>query len=471
MLATVLLALVVFASISATNGTGSGTALAQAAEPSDRDALVREMEESKAALEKARSREQRIQSTLSTLAAERERINIDLMGKAREIQDIESQMTAIEARLGELQVREKIIRGSLTQQNARIARLLAAMQRMGRNPPPVIVTRRKDALAMVRSAMLLAKAFPELRVEATRLGQQLDALVEVKSQIMSQKSNLQSRSVALAAAQSQLKTAMDEKKQSLSLRQKELAAIRRDATRISQNVSNLSDLIARLDEAVSRNTDLGNYNRKLETARRVEARPETPQVADPSQTRDAAPAGKQDRMAREPVPGATNAPSVALVPGGGGWSPRADRLAPAIPFSQAKGKLPMPAAGQVVLTFGERTKLGRKSQGLVLETRTNAQITSPTDGWVVYAGPFRSYGQLLIINAGGGYHILLAGLARIDVQLGQFVLASEPIGTMGRAQSGESGAGKPVLYVEFRNGGKPIDPSPWWSKGQVVAQR
>ncbi len=101
----------------------------------------------------------------------------------------------------------------------------------------------------------------------------------------------------------------------------------------------------------------------------------------------------------------------------------------------------------------------------MFETRHGAQITSPCDGWIVYAGPFRSYGQLLIINAGGGYHILLAGMTRIDAQPGQFVLAAEPIGTMSEAVptvKQSSSETSPVLYVEFRKGGRPIDPASWW---------
>ena len=100
----------------------------------------------------------------------------------------------------------------------------------------------------------------------------------------------------------------------------------------------------------------------------------------------------------------------------------------------------------------------------MLETRAGAQITSPCDGWIVYAGEFRSYGQLLIINAGGGYHILLAGLSQIDVQPGQFVLAAEPIGTMSgsSAASPKTQTSAPVLYVEFRKEGRPVDPDPWW---------
>jgi septal ring factor EnvC (AmiA/AmiB activator) len=164
------------------------------------------------------------------------------------------------------------------------------------------------------------------------------------------------------------------------------------------------------------------------------------------------------------------APGASLVPGSPG------RIKPAIPFQLAKGKLPVPAQGRRVLSFGEKTQYGGQSKGLVRETRHNAQVTSPCDGWIVYAGEFRSYGQLLIINAGGGYHVLVAGLSQIDVQPGQFVLAAEPVGTMSGAPrtaqittqvSAQDGApsNSPVLYVEFRKDGQPIDPDPWWVAG------
>jgi septal ring factor EnvC (AmiA/AmiB activator) len=164
-----------------------------------------------------------------------------------------------------------------------------------------------------------------------------------------------------------------------------------------------------------------------------------------------------------------------MVPGSPG------RIKPAIAFPLAKSRLPLPAQGRRVLSFGEKTQYGGTSKGIVLETRSNAQVTSPCDGWIVYAGEFRSYGQLLIINAGGGYHVLVAGLSQIDVQPGQFVLTAEPVGTMsgaakaapgmieGAAQvSTQDGAqsSSPVLYVEFRKDGQPIDPDPWWVAGQ-----
>jgi septal ring factor EnvC (AmiA/AmiB activator) len=100
-------------------------------------------------------------------------------------------------------------------------------------------------------------------------------------------------------------------------------------------------------------------------------------------------------------------------------------------------------------------------------TRPGAQVTAPCDGWVVYAAPYRSYGQLLILNAGGGYHVVLAGVETYSVEVGQFVLTGEPIAVMGNgpqvASAIVAGSTQPVLYIEFRKDGTPIDPAPWWA--------
>ena len=86
--------------------------------------------------------------------------------------------------------------------------------------------------------------------------------------------------------------------------------------------------------------------------------------------------------------------------------------------------------------------------------------------------PFRTYGQLLIINAGQGYHVVMAGMEGVSVQPGQFVLVGEPLGVMGSRRIASIGAvpvstTKPILYVEFRKDGKSIDPAPWWSVNKL----
>ena len=97
-----------------------------------------------------------------------------------------------------------------------------------------------------------------------------------------------------------------------------------------------------------------------------------------------------------------------------------------------RGHMRLPVNGTRVREFGGSDGVRRHPKGAFRSPPAPApQITAPCDGWVVYAGPFRSYGQLLILNAGGGYHVLLAGMERISVDLGQFVLTGEPVAVMG----------------------------------------
>ena len=148
-------------------------------------------------------------------------------------------------------------------------------------------------------------------------------------------------------------------------------------------------------------------------------------------------------------------------------------------FAAARGRLPLPVNGARIKEFGVPDSLGGTEKGISIATRPAAQVTAPCDGWVVYAGPFRNYGQVLILNAGGGYHVVLAGMDRISVNVGQFVLTGEPVAVMigGAPGNGSQAAAtqasssdRPVLYVEFRKDGTPVDPSPWWaaSKGEKV---
>ena len=201
------------------------------------------------------------------------------------------------------------------------------------------------------------------------------------------------------------------------------------AIALSRQVDGLQGLIAKMEQ------DLKSAAKAAATAEAAEARP-------------AAASGKPD-------PGALKDPA---------------RLSPAIAFASAKGLLPLPVNGTKIRDFGGSDGAGGVEKGISLATRPGAQVTTPCDGWVVYAGPFRSYGQLLILNAGGGYHVLIAGMERISVNIGQFVLTGEPVATMGSTSQVASilatNASQPVLYVEFRKDGTPIDPGPWWAANE-----
>lgn len=128
-------------------------------------------------------------------------------------------------------------------------------------------------------------------------------------------------------------------------------------------------------------------------------------------------------------------------------------------FMSAKGRIPYPVKGTVIKKFGDQMETGIKSKGITIATRANAQVVSPYDGTVLFAGPFRGYGQLVIIEHGDGYHTLLAGIGRLDTSVGQSLLAGEPVGIM-VAET------KPTLYIELRKNGQPINPAGWLAEGK-----
>ncbi|MFM1814182.1 MAG: hypothetical protein RLZ98_877 [Pseudomonadota bacterium] len=411
-------------------------AVAQAQE-SGRDATRDRLRDSEQRLLESKRRSQQIEGSLQVLSRQREELNARLIDTGRLIQGAEQRMTAIEDRLGKLNVQKEAAQRKLFGSYASISTLLSAMQRMGRNPPPVIVTRRKDALEMVRSAMLMAHAFPHLRERAQVLGGELKQLETLIADIGKQRDDLGAETKKLGEAQAALKSLIEVKKRTVVEQQQQLEDVRKASAVIARNVKSMSELISKLDDAVAEKTGLGAYEQR--------------------------PRSEDAKVAAAPPPRPPG-PATEFKPVTTAFTGKPGRLKPEIPFIRAKAQLPRPAVGREILGYGDKTELGSKSEGVVIETRHGAQVTSPCDGWIVYAGVFRSYGQLLIINAGDGYHVLLAGLSTIDVQVGQFVLASEPVGNMDARRKGKSQDSAPVLYVEFRKEGRPIDPEPWWFK-------
>ncbi len=367
-----------------------------------------------------------VEETVGATEAERAQLNERLLEAARKSADSEQRLTALEEEMAKLRGEESAIREQLREQHREIGDLLAVIQRMGREPPPVMVTQREDALRMVRSGMLLNSFFPALKTRADSLAGRLTELTRVLSEKQQRAEQLAVETEELEQLRERTQELIAEKRERLQQQQARLNALDRAAERHAAAITDLGELLQTLDEEVAARTGLGAYEAELESGEIVELSP----------------------RARE----------AALVQPG--------RMKPAVPFAQAKGLLMLPASGTIVRDFGDADEFGIKSQGVAIETREQAQVVSPADGWVSYAGEFRSYGQLLIINTGGGYHILLAGMEDIYVRRGQFVLSGEPVAAMGGASASESRSGKearPSLYVEFRKNEAPIDPKPWWA--------
>jgi len=423
--------------------------LARAEEDLSRDEAKQKLDQTEQKLQSSRAKEQGISQDLAALAEERAKLNSELIEAGKNVQESEAKLSETEAKLAELTEQVNVIQSSITERKEAIVKMLSAMQRIGRTPPPALVTRRDDALAVVRSAMLLANVFPELKYQADNLSRELEGLVTLENGIRDQRDAQKRETDRLGSQQAALDRLLEEKRRATAQGEAELADIRRAAAEQAQAVTDLNELVAHLDEQIAR-VEIAQYDAEVAAERALRAREQSQALATPD-----------NENVVEIKPASTR---VAFA------SP--DRLKPALAFETAKGTLRLPAQGKRVRRFGDADAAGSTLKGISLQTRGEARITAPADGWVVYAGEFRSYGQLLIINAGGGYHILLAGMSRIDVSLGQFVLAGEPIAVMGStaAPSQSDDNSRPVLYVEFRKDGRPIDPDPWWAEASEKVQ-
>jgi len=425
-----------------------GPGPAQAQERVNQDDARKQLKKSEHTLEETRAQEKKVAKDLKKLEAERAALNESLIKTASRVQSSEARLSKIEKRLDSLSREESQVRASMSARHDTITKLLAAMQRIGRQPPPALVTRRNDALKMVRSAMLMASVFPELQSQAVSLSAELDDLVRFGKSIKTQRDNLKAENNKLIVARDRIGALVAERQSLAQARQKRLTKIRKAAARHAKTVNYLGELVTRMDKEIAA-AGLAQYEAELALA----------QAREKKQAEEAKKLGKSIAKA-QPV----KTEKVAFLSPG--------RLKPGVSFSSRKGELAQPVSGTPIRVFGGQNKFGETTKGLSLATRDSAQVTSPVDGWVAYADDFRNYGQLLIINAGGGYHILLAGMQRIDVNVGQFVLAGEPVAAMGALApgKGDKASGRQVLYVEFRKDGRPIDPGPWWAKSPERVQ-
>ena len=427
--------LLLIASVSGASVWGASLARAQSAAPQTAaispDAIKQRAQELEAARARQKSAEEaqaKLKAEIAALGQDRTQLNQQLIDTAANVRAVETKIDEAEARLRTLNGREQQMRTSLDSRRADIVEVLAALQRAGRRTPPALLVRPEDALQSLRTAMLLGAVVPDLRGRAEIIASELGELVAVRRTIAAERDQLAADRDKVRSDQTRLTALIDERQRQQSAREKDLDAESSRAVALSKQVGDLQGLIAKMEQ------DLQSAAMAAEAARQAEAK-----VAASTKS---GPAAFKDRS----------------------------RTSPAIAFAAAKGLLPLPVNGNKIRDFSGSDGVGGVQKGISLATRPGSQVTTPCDGWVVYSGPFRSYGQLLILNAGGGYHVLIAGMERISVSIGQFVLTGEPVATMGSTSQVASilatNASQPVLYVEFRKDGTPIDPGPWWAANE-----
>ncbi len=391
---------------------------------------------------------------------------------AENTQDLESQVTRIETILQDLETRHEAKTAELKAQHGNMYHTLAALQHIAVQPSEAVLVSRGTPVERLRSALLLKAAIPAIEERAAGIRDDLAELSSLRLAIEQQHFELAATAKALAEERRLLGELIGRKKDLHADTLGERESAETNAERLAVEAKNLRDLLARLDEQSRLRAEQEARTRVAEQlraqaelkAQRAQAALEAEKAQEESQPESAAPglveeAYEETRSLAENIgEGAAAAQSEdpALASLAPGTLQRPDNVR-AFPQGDAIPLLIMPVRGQLVLAYGQRgTGADSVSKGISIATRTQAQVVAPYDGQIVYAGEFRGYGQILIIEHGGRYHTLLAGLERIDAVAGQWILAGEPIGIMGSSQERS-----PELYLELRHAGQPVNPLPW----------
>lgn len=346
------------------------------------------------------------------------------------------------ARLDKLQSDNAKALLALARKRESLSKLLAGLQRLEQNPPPALVVAPDDVLRALRGAMMFGAVIPDLRRDMEELRDALKEVEAIRTALQAEKQKSAEALAALDSTRTSIAATVAERQAAAAAIVEALSGERAKSQALSAQAGTLKDLVAALER-----DRLAEAKRQKEEAE-ARARAEAERLARAEAERLAAEEARQKAQAR-----------------------------PAIAFAKALGQLDYPVEGKLWRGFGADNGMDGKTSGIFLAAQAKAQVFSPVDGTVEFAGPFHSYDQLVIINAGDGYLVLLAGMHEITAGQGQSIRAGEPVGIMGDRPAKMllaadlTTAASPVLYVEFRKRNEPVDPSPWWRGGGKEAMR
>jgi murein hydrolase activator len=388
-----------------------------------------ELDALQASLSLSKDKVDKLKAELDAMKGDRDKQNAALIAATQRVKSAEADIAALQNQIGDLIVQELDTRGRLDGANASISNVLAALERISQNPPPALIVDPSDALGSARSAMLISSILPQLRAKADEVTADLKQLEQIRTRAGAQSANLKANFDVLEEDQLRIATLLQAQRQNQDTANAALAGEQQAAADMADKAAELKQTIA----------DLGKQADAVATAATATA---------------AANAGSRTpKLDGDTV-------QLALA--------NPERQGPAVPFAQTKGYLDFPVQGVDVTRFGDDDGLGGTSAGLSVVTRASAPVLAPADGTVLYEGSYLNYGQIVVLDAGQDYTILLAGLASIDVTAGQFVKMGDRIGSMGsrtisRTVATSAGAERPTLYIEMRNKNTPFDPSGWWA--------
>lgn len=321
-----------------------------------------------------------------------------LVTLGRGVKENEGRIREIDARIQALVAEETAIRERLGKDEGALSDLLLALGRLRRVPPESMILRPASPLDMARSALILKSVLPDIQKRAEELRADINRLSRIRTDLESNRAVAATENARLETAYTEMNTLLKEREALYGQTRQAHDEKARAVEKISERARTIADLLTRLEKEEK-------DRQKQQEAARLAAK--TPRAKKPD----------------TPLPEFGNAQT--------------------------------PVSGIVRTRYGEKNDMGARNEGITIEGRSSGVVVAPMGGVVRYAGPFRRFGNIVIIEHQKGFHSLLAGLGKIDTVVGRNVSAGEPLGFLGAPDQGRA----PSLYYELRLDGRPVDPA------------
>lgn len=350
-------------------------------------------------------KEQAAREKAEALESERKKVRKDvsslkktLAKTARQTQNIETNLTALEQETANLSARALSLTAQIEADQAQYEELLAALQRLESSPPPTLALTPRNAKRAADAGFLMATLSNQLKTRAEALSLNLTALDVTKSQLALKKSDLSATRAKLQSEMKIVNAGLASKAELEAKLSDEKKAAAAEAERLAAESKTLLELIAKLESEAA-------------------------------------------KVVPRTKPGLKPAPKFVL--------PEGTKR-----FAEAKGGMVQPVSGRLLKNYG------RGEKGLTYSGRASGQVIAPYAGRVEFSGPFKNYDNVVILNVGDGYFVLLTGLNELYIDAGDTVRRGEPVGKL-PAKSGAE------LYIELRRNGSPVNPKPWMASQDV----
>jgi len=339
------------------------------------------------------------------LSGEVQNVQRQMVQLAKTVQQREEDLSRLEARQAQMQARQKELEQSLSLTNRQIVQISTGLQVLALRPPELALLQVRTPLDTLRSRMLMGYSLPVVQGTNRQVRADLAELSRLKADLQDQIVRIRSMQTQLSEQSSQMDRLLQQKSMLQAQYQVSHSQSREKVKALGAQARDIKDLLDRLERE------------KKEAAARL---------------------AQQSVQQQKSVP--TAVPTIKLSGN----------------FARAKGRLPYPIRGTITGRFGDQMVGGAHSKGITISGRSAARVIAPFDGTVLFAGPFKNYGQVIILDHGDSYLTLLAGLENVNPTAGQTVLAGEPIGQMK--------VSKADLYIEIRHDGQVLDPTGWFLK-------